>query len=341
MLDMTKHLLENHAAQTINGSDRVTTSLRSDACYDFVQRDSNGVVCRGRVVECLIYPTFDIRHFSILESVLKSDSINYSVIRHNLDKQYCDTAIVKKDDNDLLFDRTDLSFYVPPDDVFYKLKKEHYHLVVYRQHTTTNTAFAKNYGLNSNMVRVYGCLTDRLAYQTHAFNDDKHRYDINDICATKYMFDHYKYGIDSVKLTTSDMLKASEKILRNGLKVHGYINMCLARDLLDDEHMGHFFIKEYYKIRDIVLTLQHESDFDIPDPKLRKRAIVKEQNSTNLLLSYKDAIKRLERIEKENCDLKSKLQKLESHSSREPPKTDYNTLSVTDWLSDISENPFT
>lgn len=174
--------------------------------YDFVHgqkvRVNGSIVIApfwGRVVDIVLYPTFDKRHFEFIKLLLSGRVCrNFACIIH--DRDLVDKPLFAKDMLSIDIkdyskiprltcnDSIDISDNAPVDYVCKKYKKLHVHIVCYMQDSAfTNVQFAKKYYLDSNNVRVFGKLKPRLAYLVHGFNADKATYSVNEMCATNYM----------------------------------------------------------------------------------------------------------------------------------------------------------
>lgn len=205
-----ERLLDNMLAENLKCKDIKVTILSntwvSDLNFSYVHGKEITVKGKptiapyyGRVVDVVIYPTFDVRHMLFLKLVLSGRVCrNFACIIHNrdlVDKPLFENRYITPDIMDYskiprltCNDMSDLSDNAPIDDTCKKYKKLHVHVVCYMQDNAyTNVAFAKKYFLDSSNVRVFGKLKPRLAYLVHGFNCDKATYSISEMCATNYM----------------------------------------------------------------------------------------------------------------------------------------------------------
>lgn len=161
------------------------------------------ILYSGRVVECVLYPTFDARHLNFIERVLNGTVCkNYALIVHDRDlikaplfSDKCKTVVT--DDCEppdkckiTCNEAFDCSQFITESGESEKYKKLHVHCICYMQDTDyTNIRFAKKFGLDSEYVFVFGKLKPRLQYLVHGFNAEKATYTVDDVCGTSYMLE--------------------------------------------------------------------------------------------------------------------------------------------------------
>ena len=157
---------------------------------------------RGKTAELVLYPTYDKGHLALIKSIIEL-GYQYSMILHNYDRA---------GEIELIFDQKageadtysmisvdDMSSNVESDPLNPHFKKAHVHVVLYFDCQRTNTAVAREFGINPYLVKVWSSLGSRLGYQIHAFNNNKHQYNMEDICCTPYM---YKSVLEYLKQAT-------------------------------------------------------------------------------------------------------------------------------------------
>lgn len=193
----------------------------------------------------LLYPQNN-DHLKVLESVL-SKNYNFAVILHDHDLKEnelsggCDDE--EKDFND--FEST-----VDNDDNKMNLKKKHVHLIIKHVDARTNTAVAKELGVNSKFVRVYTKLSSSLLYLIHRDYQNKYQYSVSDVCgplACKLSCLDSLYARDE-----ADVLKEILTTIANTPKTDIIDITEFSLDLLDNGYHPHVQQKYFYLINNCI-----------------------------------------------------------------------------------------
>jgi len=269
------HMLDVKLKWHQEEGDLITDCRTQPINLDYKQKSGKNYV-RGQTAEFVLYPTYDIGHYELVKRILNSN-YRFAAILHDKDLKGDSEPIIKEGQYLLTCD--DSSCKVPEDPVLPKYKKEHIHLIIFFENQRTNTAVAKEFNVDSDRVLVFGCLGHRLAYLTHAFNNFKHKYNIDDVCGIPYMLDKMHYSIENYTYSNIELYNTSldliDQLYQEGIEIT-YQNV---GKLLKSHRLGEFYFKNNSKFIPVIQQYRRDYKDDLIS-KLQAGIVEAHQNES-------------------------------------------------------------
>lgn len=181
---------------------------------------------RIRNVGLILYPE-DNKHILALDYI-KHNYENYIYILHNRDMN---------EDN--------------------KLKKEHYHVILHFPNARTVATISKQLDVGEHLFYEIKSLNGQLRYLLHYDDDDKTRYEINEVKGTLYMLSKFKKAFKESQDELSEVALIYEFIVDNEINDLQYL-----LEFVLDNNLYSSFRRNYTMFKDLLFLNKKGGNYD-------------------------------------------------------------------------------
>lgn len=128
-----------------------------------------------------------------------------------------------------------------------ELKKEHYHVILHFPNARTTSTISKQLGVGEHLFYEIKSLNGQLRYLIHYDDDDKTRYETDEVKGTLYMLGKFKKSFKDSQDEASDVSLIYEFIVDNDINdLHDLLNFVLDNNLYSS------FRRNYVMFKDLI-----------------------------------------------------------------------------------------
>ena len=126
-----------------------------------------------------------------------------------------------------------------------EIKKNHYHVILHFENARTIETLSKNLGIEENLFYYINSFNGQLRYLIHYDDDDKTRYDIDEVKGTLYMLSKFKKSIKGSSDEVSEVSQIYEFIINNEITdLHYLIEYVIDNDLYASFRRNYIMFKD-------------------------------------------------------------------------------------------------
>lgn len=128
-----------------------------------------------------------------------------------------------------------------------EIKKEHYHVILHFPNARTIKTLSKKLNVEENNFYIIKSFTGQLRYLIHYDDDEKTRYDIDEVKGTLFMLSKFKKSIRGSQDETADVSQIYEFIFDNDLS-----DLQILLDFVLDNNLYASFRRNYCMFKDLL-----------------------------------------------------------------------------------------
>lgn len=128
-----------------------------------------------------------------------------------------------------------------------EIKKEHYHVILHFPNARNLTTLSRQLGVKENLFYRINSLNGQLRYLIHYDDDDKTRYDIDEVKGTLYMLSKFKKAFRGSQDEESDVCLIYDFIVDNEIK-----DLHMLLDFVLDNNLYSSFRRNYVMFKDLI-----------------------------------------------------------------------------------------
>lgn len=132
-----------------------------------------------------------------------------------------------------------------------EIKKEHYHVILHFPNARTTSTLSKQLGIGEHLFYEIKSLNGQLRYLIHYDDDDKTRYETDEVKGTLYMLGKFKKSFRDSQDEASDVSLIYEFILDNNIR-----DLQSLLDFVLDNNLYSSFRRNYTMFRDLIFTFK-------------------------------------------------------------------------------------
>ena len=128
-----------------------------------------------------------------------------------------------------------------------EIKKEHYHVILHFPNARTIKTLSKKLNVEENNFYIIKSFTGQLRYLIHYDDDEKTRYNIDEVKGTLFMLSKFKKSIRGSQDETSDVSQIYEFIFDNDID-----DLQILLDFVLDNNLYSSFRRNYCMFKDLL-----------------------------------------------------------------------------------------
>lgn len=128
-----------------------------------------------------------------------------------------------------------------------EIKKEHYHILLHFSNARTIKSLSKKINVEENLFYQIKSFTGQLRYLIHYDDDEKTRYDVDEVKGTLFMLSKFKKSIRGSQDETADVSQIYEFIYNNDVS-----DLHLLLDFVLDNNLYSSFRRNYSMFKDLL-----------------------------------------------------------------------------------------
>lgn len=128
-----------------------------------------------------------------------------------------------------------------------EIKKEHYHVILHFPNARTIKTLSKKLNVEENNFYIIKSFTGQLRYLIHYDDDEKTRYNVEEVKGTLFMLSKFKRSIKGSQDEAADVSQIYEFIFGNGI-----IDLTILLDFVLDNNLYSSFRRNYCMFKDLL-----------------------------------------------------------------------------------------
>lgn len=128
-----------------------------------------------------------------------------------------------------------------------EIKKEHYHVILHFPNARTIKTLSKKLNVEENNFYIIKSFTGQLRYLIHYDDDEKTRYNVEEVKGTLFMLSKFKRSIKGSQDETADVSQIYEFIFDNDIS-----DLRILLDFVLDNNLYSSFRRNYYMFKDLL-----------------------------------------------------------------------------------------
>lgn len=128
-----------------------------------------------------------------------------------------------------------------------EIKKEHYHVILHFPNARTIKTLSKKLNVEENNFYIIKSFTGQLRYLIHYDDDEKTRYNIEEVKGTLFMLSKFKRSIKGSQDETADVSQIYEFIFDNDIS-----DLQILLDFVLDNNLYSSFRRNYSMFKDLL-----------------------------------------------------------------------------------------
>lgn len=129
----------------------------------------------------------------------------------------------------------------------YEIVKEHYHVILHFPNARTTSTLSKQLGIGENLFYEIKSLNGQLRYLIHYDDDDKVRYEIDEVKGTLYMIGKFKKSFRDSQDEASEVALIYEFIFDNDIN-----DLQTLLEFVLDNNLYSSFRRNYVMFKDLI-----------------------------------------------------------------------------------------
>lgn len=130
-----------------------------------------------------------------------------------------------------------------------EFKKEHYHVILHFPNARTISTISKQLGVGEHLFYEIKSLNGQLRYLIHYDDDDKARYEIDEVKGTLYMLGKFKKSFKDSQDEISDVSLIYEFIVDNDIS-----DLQMLLEFVLDNNLYSSFRRNYIMFKDLIFN---------------------------------------------------------------------------------------
>lgn len=128
-----------------------------------------------------------------------------------------------------------------------EIKKEHYHVILHFPNARTIKTLSKKLNVEENNFYIIKSFTGQLRYLIHYDDDEKTRYNVEEVKGTLFMLSKFKRSIKGSQDETADVSQIYEFIFDNDI-----CDLTILLDFVLDNNLYSSFRRNYCMFKDLL-----------------------------------------------------------------------------------------
>lgn len=128
-----------------------------------------------------------------------------------------------------------------------EIKKEHYHVILHFPNARTIKTLSKKLNVEVNNFYIIKSFTGQLRYLIHYDDDEKTRYNVEEVKGTLFMLSKFKRSIKGSQDETADVSQIYEFIFDNDIS-----DLTILLDFVLDNNLYSSFRRNYCMFKDLL-----------------------------------------------------------------------------------------
>lgn len=128
-----------------------------------------------------------------------------------------------------------------------EIKKEHYHVILHFPNARTIKTLSKKLNVEENNFYIIKSFTGQLRYLIHYDDDEKTRYNVEEVKGTLFMLSKFKRSIKGSQDETADVSQIYEFIFDNDIS-----DLTILLDFVLDYNLYSSFRRNYCMFKDLL-----------------------------------------------------------------------------------------
>lgn len=128
-----------------------------------------------------------------------------------------------------------------------EIKKEHYHVILHFPNARTIKTLSKKINVEENNFYIIKSFTGQLRYLIHYDDDEKTRYNVEEVKGTLFMLSKFKRSIKGSQDETADVSQIYEFIFDNDIS-----DLTILLDFVLDNNLYSSFRRNYCMFKDLL-----------------------------------------------------------------------------------------
>lgn len=128
-----------------------------------------------------------------------------------------------------------------------EIKKEHYHVILHFPNARTIKTLSKKLNVEENNFYIIKSFTGQLRYLIHYDDDEKTRYNVEEVKGTLFMLSKFKRSIKGSQDETADVSQIYEFIFDNDIS-----DLRILLDFVLDNNLYSSFRRNYCMFKDLL-----------------------------------------------------------------------------------------
>lgn len=128
-----------------------------------------------------------------------------------------------------------------------EIKKEHYHVILHFPNARTIKTLSKKLNVEENNFYIIKSFTGQLRYLIHYDDDEKTRYNVEEVKGTLFMLSKFKSSIKGSQDETADVSQIYEFIFDNDIS-----DLSILLDFVLDNKLYSSFRRNYCMFKDLL-----------------------------------------------------------------------------------------
>lgn len=128
-----------------------------------------------------------------------------------------------------------------------EIKKEHYHVILHFPNARTIKTLSKKLNVEENNFYIIKSFTGQLRYLIHYDDDEKTRYNVEEVKGTLFMLSKFKRSIKGSQDETADVSQIYEFIFDNDIN-----DLTILLDFVLDNNLYSSFRRNYCMFKDLL-----------------------------------------------------------------------------------------